>query len=102
MKVQANQEYIYYPNLLDRIDGLTGLVAGSIVVVVNLPGCPRANTMQHAHVTYDGKFAGLVHTNSLYSLADAKIVVDAIKADLAKRDMRDQTNAAVNSGKARL
>ena len=48
MHVRANQEYIFYPNLLDRNDGRTNLVPGSIVKVVNLPGCPKANTMQHA------------------------------------------------------
>jgi len=82
MKVQANREYIYYPNMLDRIDGRTKLVPGSIVRVVNLPGCPRANTMGHAHVEYNGQFAGLVHTNSLHSLSDRQLVIDAIKRDL--------------------
>ena len=34
--------------------------------VVNLPGCPTANTMAHAHVaTLDGRFIGLVQTASL-------------------------------------
>ena len=88
MKVKANVSYIYYPNLLDRIDGRTGLVAGSIVVVVNLPGCPRANTMQHAHVTYEVKFAGLVHTNSLHSLLDAGDIIKAIEADIARQEAR--------------
>ena len=69
MKVRANTEYIYYPNMLDRIDGRTSLVPGSVVKVVNLPGCPKANTMQHAHVEYRGQFAGLVHTNSLHTMA---------------------------------
>jgi hypothetical protein len=87
MKVRANQEYIFYPNLLDKVDGRTNLVPGSIVQVVNLPGCPRANTMQHAHVTYDGNFAGLVHTNSLYSMLDAGLVIKALDADMAKRDL---------------
>jgi len=85
MRVTAGREYIYYPNLLDRFDGRTGLVPGSIVKVVNLPGCPQANTMGHAHVEHEGKFAGLVHTNSLHSLSDHQIVIDAIKADIAKR-----------------
>ena len=71
MKVKANAVYIYSPNLLDKIDGRTDLQEGEQVRVVNLPGCPRANTMAHAHVQrLDGKFAGLVHTNSLHTLAD--------------------------------
>jgi hypothetical protein len=85
MRVQANRQYIYYPNLLDKIDGRTKLVPGSIVTVVNMHGCPRANTMQHAHVEYDGRFAGLVHTNSLYSMKDSQLVIDAIKRDLVKK-----------------
>jgi hypothetical protein len=88
MKVTAGKEYIYYPNLLDRCDGRTNLVPGDIVKVVNLPGCPRANTMGHAHVNLEGRFAGLVSTNSLYPLSDAKIVVDAIKADIAAKEAR--------------
>jgi hypothetical protein len=40
--------------------------AGDVVRVVNLPGCPRANTMGHCHVAHlDGTFAGLVCTSSL-------------------------------------
>lgn len=65
MKVRARNWYVYNPVLLDRIDPKTCLRAGDIVQVVNLPGCPRANTMGHCHVEHDGKFAGLVHTNSL-------------------------------------
>jgi hypothetical protein len=84
MKVRANSQYIYYPNMLDRIDGRTALVAGDIVTVVNLPGCPKANTMGHAHVELNGRFAGLVHTNSLHSLSDRQLVIDAIKRDMAK------------------
>jgi len=88
MKVRANTEYIFYPNILDRYDGSTSLVPGDLVKVVNLPGCPKANTMGHAHVTLDGKFAGLVSTNSLYPLADVQIVVDAIKADMEKLEAK--------------
>lgn len=88
MRVRANTEYIYYPNMLDRIDGRTGLVPGSIVRVVNLPGCPRANTMSHAHVNYNDKFAGLVHTNSLHSLSDRQLVIDALKRDMESKAAR--------------
>jgi hypothetical protein len=88
MKVRANSEYIFYPNMLDRYDGRTSLVPGDLVRVVNLPGCPKANTMGHAHVNLDGKFAGLVSTNSLYPLSDVQIVVDAIKADMEKLEAK--------------
>jgi hypothetical protein len=82
-KVRAGKQYIFYPNLLDRYDGRTQLVPGGIVTVVRMPGCPPPNTM-HAHVNYNGRFAGLVHTNSLYAMSDIQLVIDAIKRDLAK------------------
>ncbi len=82
MRVRVNTEYIFYPNMLDRIDGRTSLVPGDIVKVVNLPGCPKANTMGHAHVEYRGKFVGLVHTNSLHKMSDRRLVMDAISHDM--------------------
>lgn len=88
MRVTANREYIYYPNLLDRIDGRTSLCPGSIVKVVNLPGCPRANTMNHCHVAdpATGAFIGLVHCNSLHSMGDAAHVAARIREDMAKME----------------
>jgi hypothetical protein len=90
MKVRANCEYIYYANMLDRIDGRTSLMDGTIVRVVNLPGCPKANVMGHCHVAdrETGKFIGLVHTNSLHSLNDSQLVIDAIRRDIARKDAR--------------
>ncbi len=90
MKVQVGREYIFYPNLLDRVDGRTNLVPGTIVRVGNLPGAPKANTMGHCYVfnVETGAFIGMVHTNSLYSKFDAQLVADAIKADIAKREAR--------------
>jgi hypothetical protein len=42
------------------------LKEGDIVKVVNLRGCPKANTMNHCHIaTESGQFAGLVCCNSL-------------------------------------
>jgi hypothetical protein len=94
MKVRANTEYIYYPNVLDKIDGRTTLLPGDIVKVVNLPGCPKANTMQHAHVTLNGQFAGLVHCNSLHKLSDRQLVIDAIKRDLEAMEAKNSQNKA--------
>jgi hypothetical protein len=86
MKVQVNRNYIYYPNLLDRIDARTNLLPGTVVRVVNFHGCPRANTMNHAHVAdKNGIFIGLVHTNSLHAMSDAPLVIDAIKRDIAQK-----------------
>jgi hypothetical protein len=87
-RVTAGRSYICYPNLLDRIEGRTQLVPGDIVRVVNLPGCPKANTMGHAHVAQDGQFIGMVHVNSLHPLSDHQLVIDAIKADIARQETR--------------
>ena len=84
MRVRVNSEYIYYPNMLDRIDGRTKLVSGDIVKVINLPGCPKANVMEHCYVSLNGVFAGLVHSNSLHKMSDRKLVIEAIKCDMAK------------------
>jgi hypothetical protein len=46
---------------------ITGeLKEGDIVKVVNLPGCPKNNTMDHSYVqSLDGKFLGMVSNGSL-------------------------------------
>lgn len=64
-KVRAGQEYYFDPVGWDKFDPKTDLKKGDKVKVVNLPGCPKANTMGHCHVTHNEKFAGLVHVNSL-------------------------------------
>jgi len=68
-KAVVGRTYIYYPNLFDKINPPFGVTPGDTVKVVNLPGCPRANTMGMCHVTVDDKFAGMVCTNSLYTFA---------------------------------
>jgi hypothetical protein len=66
MKVKANGVYEYRPAFLDMIDARTTLQAGDKVRVVNLPGCPKCNTMGHCHVeTLQGEFIGMVQTASL-------------------------------------
>lgn len=66
-KVKAGNVYKYVPALLDIIDARTNLKPGDLVRVVNLPGCPKANTMGHCHVAdpNTGHFIGLVLTASL-------------------------------------
>lgn len=71
-KVRVGATYVYHANLLDRVDGRTGLKDGDIVTVVNLTGAPKANTMGHCYVDKDGSFAGLVSTNSLHTIAEYK------------------------------
>jgi hypothetical protein len=69
MKVRANYLYVYNPVLIDSIDPPYDIKRGDVVRVVNLPGCPKANTMGHCHVQHlDGTFAGLVCCNSLTAL----------------------------------
>jgi len=52
--------------MIDRLHPLYNVRDGDVVCVVNLRGCPKANTMGHAHVMHlDGTFGGLVCTNSL-------------------------------------
>jgi hypothetical protein len=83
VKVFAGRHYIYVPNLLDRVDGGTSLVSGDEVVVVNLPGCPKANTMGHCHVNrLDGSFAGLVHCNSLHTKEE---YIEWLRQELANK-----------------
>jgi len=66
MKVRANSFYRFDPVPMDAIrPAHQGLVRGDIVKVVNLYGCPKANTMGQCHVEKDGVFMGMVSTNSL-------------------------------------
>ena len=73
-KVRVNSRYRFEPVLWDEFDPPIGvqkgiLKSGDVVRVVNLPGCPPANTMGRCHIqTESGEFAGLVCTNSLESL----------------------------------
>jgi hypothetical protein len=70
MKVAPGLTYVFHANLIDLIDGRTGLKTGDVVRVVNLPGAPKANTRGHAHVeSLEGEFIGLVHINSLHTKA---------------------------------
>lgn len=64
--VRAGCQYIYEPVGMDIWDSRAlDVQSGDIVTVVKLPGCPAPNVMGHCHIAKDGKFAGLVLTNSL-------------------------------------
>lgn len=88
MKVKANLVYYYHPNLLDIIDGRTGLKSGDVVRIVNLPGCPKANTMNHCHVSHPvtGNFIGLVHCNSLHTKAE---YIAYLRSEIAKHETQE-------------
>jgi hypothetical protein len=71
-RVRVGKLYTYHPVGWDILDSKNApnIVAGEIVKVVNLPGCPKANTMGHCHVqtrteTGEWKFTGLVMCASL-------------------------------------
>lgn len=72
-RVRVGSLYVYHANLLDATDGRTNLQNGELVKVVNMHGCPRANTIGHCYVVRNDDvttFVGLVHTNSLHSKKD--------------------------------
>jgi hypothetical protein len=65
-KVSVGKVYKFVPVGLDIWDSRAKVPAGTFVKVINLPGCPPANTNGHCYIaTLDGKFAGLVLTGSL-------------------------------------
>lgn len=65
-KVRAGKVYRYEPVLIDVVNPPYNVQRGDLVRVVNMPGCPKANTMGHCHVDHlDGQFGGLVCCNSL-------------------------------------
>lgn len=81
-KVRAGSVYYYDPVPWDRITPPYGVQAGLLkpgdrVRVVNLPGCPKANTMRMCHIETEsrakkdrqgrhvGEFLGLVMVASL-------------------------------------
>lgn len=70
--MRAGSRYKYDPCLMDKCNPPYGashgaLNAGDTVKVVNLHGCPPANTMGHCHIEHPdtGEFLGLVSTASL-------------------------------------
>ena len=68
MRVRANSTYVYDPVGMDVYDPPVGSPKpGDLLKVVNLPSCPKANTMGMCHTNFaeTGKFAGLVLTDSL-------------------------------------
>lgn len=69
-KVRANSLYTYSANGYDLWDPKSTATEGQTVRVVNLPGCPPANTMGCCHVQdLGGTFLGLVCTSSLTKAA---------------------------------
>jgi hypothetical protein len=68
MKVRNGQVLQFKACGWDIYDRHEGTPADGTIVRVCAPyGCPKPNTMGHCYVeTLDGRFLGLVHTNSLH------------------------------------
>ena len=70
-RVKVGQTYTYGPVPLDRFNPPAGVLnhtleTGQTVRVIDLKGCPPANTMGHCYIeSLDGIFLGMVCTNSL-------------------------------------
>ena len=66
-KVRVNSKYTFEACGWDIFDrGPLTPENGTVVRVINVHGCPKANTMGHCYVEdMDGNFRGLVCTGSL-------------------------------------
>ncbi len=66
-RVRVNSVYTYDPVLFDMLNPPKDLEKGAVVRVINLFGCPKANTMGMCYVgnVKTGEFIGMVCTNSL-------------------------------------
>lgn len=68
-RVRANSLYRFQPVMIDVTNPPHNVEPNDIVRVMNLFGCPPANTMGHCHVVHlGGDFGGLVCTSSLIPL----------------------------------
>jgi hypothetical protein len=68
MRVRIGSRYRFEPVMFDTLNPPFDCQPGDIVTVVNLPGCPKANTMGMCHIARNGQFAGMVCCNSLIPL----------------------------------
>jgi hypothetical protein len=83
--VRVNSTYFYVPVPLDRIHPPYNAKHGDVLRVVNLPGCPKANTMGHCHVQHqDGTFAGLVCAGSLLTTAEYR---EYLEGEIAQHEV---------------
>ena len=67
-RVRAGAVYTFHAVLIDRmLSQHHSATDGQRVRVVNLPGAPRANTMNHCHIedADTRAFLGMVHIGSL-------------------------------------
>jgi len=79
MKVRVGSVYTWVACMLDTLHpSIKRIADGTKVRVVNMKGCPPANTMNHCYAeTLDGQWLGLVCCSSLYKTADAPAAFQA-------------------------
>lgn len=72
-RVRPGSLYTFHPVMFDVLNppAACDIADGEVCRVVNLPGCPKANTMGMCHVETQflpgqWQFAGMVCTNSLH------------------------------------
>lgn len=70
-KVRVGKIYEYSKSGFDWLDSKTPvIVKGTKIKVVNLPGCPPANTMGQCYVQdLSGNFIGMIDTSSCREIA---------------------------------
>lgn len=70
-KVRVGKVYEYNKNGFDWLDSKTPVITnGTKIRVVNLAGCPPANTMGQCYVQdLSGKFIGMIDTASCCKIA---------------------------------
>lgn len=66
-RVRVGSLYTFQPVMIDITDGdHIQAKPGQTVRVINLRGCPPANTAGHCYIESEtGRFLGMVHVNSL-------------------------------------
>lgn len=94
MKVRTGSIYTWVACMLDTLHpSVTRIADGTKVRVVNIKGCPPANTMNHCYAeTLDGVWLGLVCCSSLYKAADAPAAI------AAKQELRDSAQRMLDEG----
>ena len=90
-KVRVNSKYIYIPCLFDLVlcspVGIEQkiMAKGDQVKVINLFGCPKANTMGQCYIeNAEGKFCGMVSTNSLVPIKHWNEMTDEQRKEAMK------------------
>jgi hypothetical protein len=72
-RVRVGSYYVFKAVPFDIVNPpFSGIPDGSVVKVVNLKGCPKANTLGMCYIEHGGEFVGMVMTASLVPFKDKK------------------------------